>query len=186
MTEQNYRGNLLASHPKYPDPDLRKSVILVLDHDENGAIGLQINKPYQNGVSFSTVMQNAGLYYDSDQPLFIGGQESSNRVYVIHSLDWYSPTTSKISDTLGVSTDLSILMAISQGEGPEYFQAVAGYTKWESNELEGEISGLEPWSSLHSWNYIPASLEVIFDIEPKDQWATVINISSRLQISTWF
>lgn len=186
MTENNYRGNLLASHPKYPDSDFKKSVLLVLDHDDDGAVALQINKPYQNGVSFSTVMQNAGLYYDDDQPLFIGGEDASNRVYLIHTLDWYSPTTNKINNFIGVSTDLSILMAISQGEGPEHFRAIAGYTRWEPEVLEGEISGAEPWSAVHSWSYIPVSVEVIFEIPPEQQWTAVIDTSCKLQVSNWF
>ena len=83
MIEQNYRGYLLAAHPKRPDPYLRKGVMLVLDHDNAGAIGLQINKPFSSNVSFDTVMQNVGLPTAVDQPLYNGGPESTNRIHVI-------------------------------------------------------------------------------------------------------
>jgi putative transcriptional regulator len=138
MIEQNYQGYLLAAHPKRQDPILRRGVMLILDHDQTGAIGLQINKPFTNEVSFQTVMKNVGLSVDQDQPLYNGGIESTNRIHVIHSLDWYSPTTVKVTDYIGVSNDISVLTAISNNEGPDYFRVCAGFTRWMPRHLEGE------------------------------------------------
>ena len=186
MIEQNYRGYLLAAHPKRPDPYLRKGVMLVLDHDNAGAIGLQINKPFSNNVSFDTVMQNVGLPNDMDQPLYNGGPESTNRIHVIHSLDWYTSNTTKLTDQIGVSNDISVLAAISDGQGPDYFRVVAGYTRWLPGHLEGEILGEEPWNINHTWTYVPADIDTLFGLDNIDQWHTVITESGRMQVSTWF
>jgi putative transcriptional regulator len=186
MIEQNYRGYILASHPRRQDPILRRSAVLIIDHDSTGAIGLQINKSFTNDISFKTVMQNVGLDIGQDQPLYSGGQESSNRIHVIHSLDWYSPNTVKISDTIGVSHDVSVLAAISANDGPEYFRVVAGLTRWRPGHLEGEIKGQSPWSIDQSWSHAPATLETVFGLDDIEQWHTVIEESSRIQIASWF
>lgn len=186
MIEQNYRGYLLAAHPKRLDAFLRRSVVLILDHDKSGAIGLQINKPFTNDVTFQTVMENVNMSIATDQPLYNGGSESVNRIHVIHSLDWYSPTTSKITDKIGVSNDLSVLAAISQNEGPEYYRVCAGFTRWLPGHLEGEILGENPWTINHTWSYAPADHDNLFGPDDIEQWHGVIAESSRLQVSNWF
>lgn len=186
MIEQNYKGYLLAAHPKRQDPILRRGVMLIIDHDDTGAIGLQINKPFTNDITFATVMQNVGLPTGVDQPLYNGGPESTNRIHVIHSLDWYSPTTIKITDRIGVSNDVSVLAAISKNEGPEYFRVAAGFTRWLPGHLDGEILGEAPWHITQSWSFAPADVETVFNLDDIEQWHTVIAESSRLQTSNWF
>lgn len=186
MIERTQVGNLIAAHPKYPLSVLRRSVLLVIEHSESGAIGLQTNRPYQNGINLSTVMHSAGLTCPFDEPLYIGGEHNQNRVYVIHSLDWSSPTTTKLNDQIGLSTDLSVLMALSQSQGPEYFRAVAGFHAWGSGELEGEIMGHDPWNPMHSWNWTQANIENLFEIEHEQQWDIVIDQAGRQQIAAWF
>jgi putative AlgH/UPF0301 family transcriptional regulator len=160
--------------------------MLILDHDSTGAIGLQINKPFSNEVSFDIVMQNVGLHTDRDQPLYNGGPEATNRIHVIHSMDWFSPTTIKLSDTIGVSNDMSILAAISENQGPENFRVVAGYTKWLPGHLEGELAGEAPWSINHIWTFMPPDAEILFGLDDIDQWHKIIAESGRLQIANWF
>lgn len=186
MIEQNYKGYLLASHPRRQEPILRRSVQLILDHDKTGAIGLQINKPFTNDITFQTVMQNVGLHTDYDQPLYNGGTESTNRIHVIHSLDWYTANTTKVTDKIGVSHDVSILAAIAKHEGPEYFRVVAGFTRWLPGHLEGEILGEEPWAITSTWSFVPAEVETVFGNDDIDQWHRVIADASKIQVSSWF
>jgi len=188
MIEQNYRGFLLAAHPKRVDPYLRRGVMLILDHDSSGAIGLQINKPYGHDVSLDTVMQNLNLPLTSgqDQPLYNGGTEMTNRIHVVHTLDWYSPSTVKLTDQIGVSNDVSVLAAIANGEGPEYIRVIAGYTKWLPGHLNGEILGEDPWTINHTWTFVPANIDILFGLDDIDQWHKIIAESGRIQVSSWF
>jgi putative transcriptional regulator len=186
MIEQNYRGYLLAAHPRRIDPYLRRSVMLVIDHDRDGAIGLQINKPFTSDVTFDTVMQNVGMHCDRDQPLYNGGIESNNRIHVIHSLDWYSPTTIKVTDQIGVSNDMSVLAALSENQGPEYFRVIAGYSQWAAGQLDGEIQGKAPWNITHTWTPLKADPEILFGMDDIDQWHRIIDESGRIQVANWF
>jgi putative transcriptional regulator len=186
MIEQHYKGYLLAAHPRRYDPILRRGVMLIIDHDSTGAIGLQINKPFTNDVTFETVMQNVGMKLEQDQPLYNGGPEGTNRIHVIHTLDWYSPNTVKVNDKIGVSHDISVLAAISQNEGPEYFRVCAGFTRWMPGHLEGEVLGESPWSINQSWSSLTAEPETVFGLDDIDQWHKVIEDSSKIQIANWF
>ncbi len=186
MIEQNYNGYLLASHPKRADSTLRRSTMLIIEHDPTGAIGLQLNKPYTNTVTFNSVMHNVGLKTDNDQPLYNGGSESTNRIHIIHTLDWFSPTTNKVTDQIGISSDLSVLTAISQNQGPSHYRAIAGFHRWLPGHLEGEIFGESPWTINHSWSFIPALPEILFGYTDVDQWHKIITDSSRQQIANWF
>ena len=186
MIIQNYTGQLLASHPKRRDPYLRRSAVLIIDHDAGGAIGLQINKRYANNVSVNTVMNNLGLQISDDQPLFHGGAESPNRIHVVHSLDWHTASTIKLSDNIGISNDMSVLTAISEDEGPEYFRVVAGFTRWLPNQLDGEITGATPWNITHSWSSSPVTFETVFELDDVDQWWCIHDHASKQQIANWF
>jgi putative transcriptional regulator len=186
MIEQNYRGYILAAHPKREEPVLRRGTILVIDHDSAGAIGLQLNKPYTNSISFNTVMQNVGLSVENDQPLYNGGSESTNRIHIVHTMDWTSPTTNKITDHIGISSDISVLAAIHQKTGPNHYRAIAGFTRWLPGHLEGEILGEDPWTINHSWSFVSAAPEIVFGYTDVDQWHKVIVDSSRQQVASWF
>lgn len=186
MIEQNYKGYLLASHPKRKDNFFNRSVVLVVDHEPTGAIGLQLNKAYSNDLTFETVMSNVGLPCPVDHPLYVGGADHTNRIHVVHSLDWFSPSTIKINDKIGVSNDVSVLAAISKNEGPEFFRAVAGFHKWMGGHLEGEILGEHPWNITHTWNFIPATIDNVFEDDIQNHWNTVTIDAGKLQISSWF
>lgn len=185
MEFKSLKGQLLAAHPLRPDPVLRRAVLLITDHNFYGAVGLQINKPFTNDLSLSTVMANVGLTIDDDQPLYNGGVESVNRIHVLHSLDWFSSTTIKINKEVGISHDVSVLSAISLNEGPEYYRVIAGVTRWPSEHLDGEILGQDPWDVTHTWSSMPADLDTIFSYDEIDQWHKTIAQSSKLQTSKW-
>lgn len=184
---ENYKGYLLAAHPKRPEQVLRRGVIMVIDHDQTGALGLQINKPLESSTTLGTVMETLGMSLKKDCPLYFGGTENANRIIVVHSLDWTSSGTTKINDEIGYSNDITVLAALSEGKGPEYFRAVAGYTRWLPGHLESEIEGLGPWYDVTaSWNVIPADSDLVFNFAGIEQWHYVIEESAKIQISSWF
>jgi putative AlgH/UPF0301 family transcriptional regulator len=92
----------------------------------------------------------------------------------------------RINDKIGVSKDISVLTALANNEGPEYFRTIAGYTKWLPGHLDGEIIGEDPWSINHSWTFIPADVNTLFGLDDIDQWHRVISESGRIQVSHWF
>ena len=185
MPNKNFFGCLLAAHPKRSYDLLVNSVMLIFKHDRSGALGLQINKPFINGASLNSVMENLGM--DStyvDDPLYIGGEQNHNRIYIVHTLDWFTSSTLKFNDDIGLSGDLSILSALSAGQGPSQYRAIAGYNSWEPGELEKEIISSKTDITL-SWSQIPSTPELIFEYDGLDQWKKITTEASKLQVSTW-
>lgn len=186
MIRTNYNGCILAAHPKRKDSVLGKSVVLVVDHDQNGTIGHRIDTKFNNGLDLQTIMGNLGIVYTGDEALYRGGSENSNRLIIIHTLDYCTKSTIKLGPDLGISYDVSILTAIAKGQGPRKFRAVAGYQRWLAGFLEGEISGRSPWHTEHSWSIIEPTEELVFDLDEKEQWLAVINHNSSREVNSWF
>jgi len=184
---ESLKGYLIAAHPKRSDSLLKKGVILIIDQDYTGSIGLQINKPMVNSPNLSGVMHGLGITYNSDTPLYFGGIENTNRIIVVHSTDWSSSGTTKITDDVAISNDISVLAAISAGKGPSKFRAIAGYTRWLPGHLESEIDGDPPFHDINtSWSYIQANEDLVFATSGADQWHLTLEQSAKAQIATWF
>jgi putative transcriptional regulator len=183
----NLKGYLLAAHPKRPDVSLRKGVILVIDQDYSGSVGLQLNKPMTSSPNLASVMQGLGISYSADTPIYFGGTENTNRIIVVHSADWCSNGTTKITDDVAISNDISVLAAISTNQGPSKFRAIAGYTRWFPGHLESEIDAVPPFHNItSSWSSIVATSDLIFSSEGTEQWHHILEQSAKRQIATWF
>ena len=160
--------------------------MLVIEHDTDGALGFQINRPFKNGALFSNVMSNLGLDYSFDIPLYVGGQESLNQIYIVHTMDWYSSSTRRIAPDIGLSNDYSVLIAISQNQGPNLFRPIAGFSQWGEGHLDGEMSGKHPWTLGHTWSSTKVTVDLMFESDGDNQWKNVIAESAKDNINKWF
>lgn len=186
MEIQNYTGCLLAAHPKRREQDLERAVMLVVEHDIQGARAHRINYRLHNGMDLQHVMNGLGISYSGDEPIYKGGQDRYNRLFVIHTLDWFTASTIRLGENLGVSYDSSVLAAISRSEGPEQFRVVAGQHTWQTGFIEGEMTGKHPWKTHHNWSVIEATPELVFDLDSDEQWLAVIHQSSQIEVSKFF
>lgn len=178
-------GHLLIAQPKNTDNNFSKTVVLVAQHSETGAWGVVVNKPAKR-VTMIDVMSAAGIAYESPDLAYIGGPVEPTRVHVIHTLDWSGPTTMKISETIGITGDMSILTAISSGEGPARYRAGVGLAVWSAGQLDGEQSGQTPWTPDHRWLTTPATVELCLTGEGEEQWQRAIDAAVQQHISSLF
>jgi len=108
------------------------------------------------------------------------------KIHVVHSLDWMGPSTVELAPGIGITNDVSVLAAISQGEGPEHFRACAGYWLWENGVLDQMLDPrdhncLEPYR----WEVTPATSRNVFLVDPEDQWDQAIEDSAKFNIANW-
>lgn len=179
----NYRGKLLAAHPKRTQEYLRQSVIIISEYHELGSWGLQLNWPHRGPISFSTIIENQGMWINFDHPVYFGGQYNLTRCFLLHSLDWSSTTTIPLTDQLGITGDLSVLAAIVDNQGPEKYRPIIGAHKWGANELQQELTnqtGVED-----SWLVVDATADLVFNYQEKEQWQTVISVCGQSLIDQW-
>lgn len=178
-------GQLLVSQPKNTDGHFSKSVVLIAQHDHSGAWGVVINRLART-VKMQHIMEAAKIEYDKDDLAYIGGPVEPTRVQVVHTLDWSSANTLKITDEIGITGDVSVLAAISQNEGPKMYRAGVGLSVWSAGQLDGEQSGLSPWTPEHRWLTIPATIDLMFNNEGDEQWQAAIDATVRQRIAELF
>jgi putative transcriptional regulator len=185
MTKKNYRGYLLAANPSNPRDELDGAVILLLSHTSETAIGLQINMPFEN-LTLDSVSANLGIEIDSMDSVYQGGSNNVNKISIVHSTDWTGTSTVLINEHLAVTNDISVLAAISRGEGPELYRACAGYWMWDSGQLDDQMDPQTNKNTRYKWEAVPAKLEDVFELSGSDQWRATLEASARHQVAVWF
>lgn len=161
------RNQFLIAMPSLADSNFERSVSLLCEHGDEGALGLVINRPTE--LNLSGMLEHLGIAQDgllpqqAEQCIYWGGPVQTDRGFVLHRPlgDWESSI--KVSAELGVSTSRDILKAIGAGQGPEQFLITLGYAGWESGQLEQEI--LE-----NSWLNIEADPAIIFELPDEARW----------------
>ena len=166
MSERNYLANqFLIAMPALGDPNFFRTVTLICEHTEQGALGLIINRPLEirAGEIFSQMGSGAPPETTSNQPVLLGGPVHQERGFVLHRPSGQWDNTLKLSDTLGLTTSRDILEAIASGAGPDDELIVLGCAGWGAGQLEQEMSE-------NAWLSVPATEELIFETPFDDRW----------------
>ena len=117
------QGRFLVANPTMPDPRFRRTVILMVRHDKDGALGLVINKPI--GVAEVTqenepLNEEDGTEVDPSIllriPAYYGGPVEPNKAFVIHSSDYRVDGTVAVTTRIAVTTNRQIIDDITDGK----------------------------------------------------------------------
>ena len=169
---KNLSNNFLISMPHVNDPVFKKSLVYVCSHDDNGAMGLIINKPISDlklKEEAESILKQTHLSDISPTPnVYFGGPVDLNMGIILHPLDYITQKTIKISNQLGVTSDSKILSDIVSGQGPSMFRFSIGYAGWDNGQLEKEFQNGD-------WLIIPSEDEIIFDMPDEKKWAYINN-----------
>lgn len=182
-----YPGYLLLANANNPRDEMHRGVILVVNHTDDLAVGIQLNNVLTN-MTLKEVAINTGMEWEDEynaEPLYYGGSQNSSRVHVIHSPDWKGANTILINSEIAVTNDISIMAAISRGEGPSRYRACAGHWIWHSDALDLELDP-QHRRSLHKWEIAPATGELVFDYDGADQWRQGLLDSAHHSAAQWF
>jgi putative transcriptional regulator len=183
MNKKKYDGYLLAANPANPKDDLARSVVLLLRHADDMAIGVQINRPLTT-PTLADVSDKNGIMMLNDEPLWYGGNIDERKIHVIHSTDWMGLSSVELTPEIAVTNDISILAAVSRGEGPEYFRACAGYWLWGEGRMNHMLDPHHPDEPM-KWEIAPATLETVFAESGIDQWLLALDRSAQFQTASW-
>lgn len=183
MTKNNLAGQLLVANPLNPKDGLDHSVVLVVSHTPGVSLGLRLNSPAKT-MPLSKIFNQIGLHYESNDCLYHSGNLTTDKVHLVHSLDWQGLTTVELTPTIGITNDISVLAAIARGEGPEYFRACAGVLSWVDGGLDQQLN--HKTDTEYKWELATANIETVFGADELDQWHKCIEASARDQVSKWF
>jgi len=153
-------GRLLLSEPLLRDFYFRRSVVLLIDHGDDGSFGVIINKPLK--MNLNDVVN--GLP-DIEAPVYIGGPVASDKVFFLHTLGDEIPDSVPVSDEMFWGGNLeAITQKIKEGTvDPETIRFFLGYSGWTSNQLDDEIKS-------NSWAVTIPKHEMIMKIKPERMW----------------
>ena len=164
----NFTGHFLIAMPNLTDPYFAKSVTFICTHNQDGAMGVLINRP--TDMTFETLFEKINLDLQNkalaDRPVLYGGPVQPERGFVLHQPtgDWDSSIT--ISDKVALTTSKDILEAVAQGKGPEKLLLSLGYAGWGSGQLEQEVAQ-NAWLSVKPEN-LDTLNKILFET-PHDQ-----------------
>ncbi|WP_321394267.1 YqgE/AlgH family protein [Emcibacter sp.] len=174
MKKQGYlEGQLLLAMPGMADPRFDHSVIYVCSHNEEGAMGLIINKR-TTSIDFPSLLDQLDIDVESSfssneahlsDPILLhaGGPVEIGRGFILHSADYVQDSTMIISETIALTATVDILSAIARGEGPQDYIVALGYSGWGAGQLEQELQ-------QNSWLNIEADEELVFRTDLELKW----------------
>ncbi len=171
---EGYLGNhFLVSMPQLQDDNFSRTVTLICQHDENGALGVVINRlsPHNLGEIFDQLDIKVSDPGSAQLPVYQGGPVHQEFGLVIHSNELHRTWESslKISDELSLTSSKDILVEIALGNGPENCLMSLGYAGWGPQQLEQEIL-------QNSWFSTPVESRILFDVEFTDKWQQAAKI----------
>jgi putative transcriptional regulator len=157
------RGQLLVAGPALLDPNFWRTVVLIVEHNEDGALGLVLNRPSETSVG-EAVPQLSELL-DPTQDLFIGGPVQPSSVIVLAEFDDPAEAALIAFDDVGV---LGTGPSEEQlGAGIRAGRAFLGHAGWGPGQLDGELE-------RGDWILEPAKLEDAFSSQARQLWSEVL------------
>ena len=159
-------GQFLVAMPDMADERFAESVILVVGHGEEGAMGLVVNHELAN-LRFADILDELDLGDPDavirlpdtirDRAVMRGGPVERGRGFVLHSGDYHSGNTYKVTEDIGLTATLDILKAMAFGPAPRASLFALGCCGWSPGQLEEEIAA-------NGWLTIPFNRELLFEV----------------------
>jgi putative transcriptional regulator len=149
----------IVATEKLKDKRFKKTVIVMLDHDEQGALGIVINKPLGEvtigslikGFDKQTLKKDLLNY---KVPIYWGGPLDNNKILIVHSIDYQNKKT-KNYDKISISNNYKALIDIAKKKGPSKSLVIIGVSAWTEGQLEGEID-------KGHWNLSEITQDILF------------------------
>ncbi|MFW5431712.1 MAG: YqgE/AlgH family protein [Methylophilaceae bacterium] len=146
------------------DPQFSQTITLICTHNEDGAMGIIVNRPSEHQVSslfeqFKLTAQPSSILGDD---LYVGGPVQQDRGFILHNpTNVEYDSTIAINDSVALTTSKDILNAAASNEAPEKMLVAIGYAGWSAGQLEEEM-GLNAWLNLET-SKTEALHQIIFD-----------------------
>ena len=163
---ESMKGHILISMPHMTDPYFSHSIVLICEHDKNGAMGLIINKTFEDeGIKeiYPELVINDDAVKDSFSPIYFGGPVSLDRGFIVHSADFLTDETLQVSDTISLTSNSTIMDSIKAGDCPEVYRLMLGYAGWGESQLEREIENGD-------WLFQSTDLDFLFKLDDEKKW----------------
>lgn len=173
---QSLEGQFLVAMPDMADERFAESVILLVGHGSEGAMGLVVNHELAN-LRFADILDELDLG-DPDAVIRLpdsirqravmrGGPVEKGRGFVLHSSDYRSGHTYQVTEGIGLTATLDVLKAMAFGPVPHASLFALGCCGWSAGQLEGEIAE-------NGWLTAPFSRHLLFDTPVEQRYEAAL------------
>jgi putative transcriptional regulator len=156
--------------PSLSCPFFNHTVVLLVDHREDGSLGFVINKPAD--IELGALLEQVGFEGKAPhrEPVMLGGPVSPETGWVVFDpkgQDGGEEGVLALDDRLVVSANMDVLERIANGEGPESYMMMLGYAGWGPGQLDDEIRE-------GSWIAVDLDAKLVFDTPLEDRWKAAL------------
>lgn len=158
-------SQLLIAMPGMEDPNFNSTVTLICEHNDDGALGIVINRPLtlKLGGLFEQLELPDADPESADSPVLLGGPVGPERGFVLHDAMHSYEHSLAVSGDIFLTLSRDIIDALASGKGPQKSLVALGYAGWEPGQLEDEMLA-------NSWLNVPATPGIVFDLPFAERW----------------
>ncbi|WP_290794526.1 YqgE/AlgH family protein [Halomonas sp.] len=172
MQHFGLKDHFLLAMPHLEDPNFTGSLSYLCDHDENGTMGVIVNRPLE--LTLEALFEQLELGGEEsphrNAPVYYGGPVHKDRGFILHrgaSTRWDSSI--QVTEELALTTSMDMLQALAVGEGPEDFLVCLGCAGWEAGQLEQEILD-------NAWLNVEGRSDILFEVPPEQRLGAAAGI----------
>jgi putative transcriptional regulator len=157
------KGKLLLASPTLPDPNFARTVVLVAEHSDEGAMGLVLNRPADATVADSA--PELEELVDAGEPLYVGGPVQPTGVIVLAAFTNPTAAGLLISDDVGfLSAQADFAESVAATHRLRVF---AGHAGWGPGQLDDELA-------REDWIVETPRPDELFSADPEELWVQVL------------
>jgi len=158
-------NQLLIAMPGMADPNFSTTVTLICEHNDDGALGIIINRPLN--LKLSGLFEQLSVDdTDTDlaaSPVMAGGPVGTERGFVLHGKGHEFENTLAVSDDIHLTVSRDVIQSMASGDGPSKSLVAIGYAGWEPGQLEEEMLS-------NAWLNVDATAELVFETPFEERW----------------
>jgi putative transcriptional regulator len=167
---KSVKGSILIASPGLSDPNFLRTVVLVTEHNPDGAFGVVLNRKGKHAVAelWKGLTEEPT---DCPAPTYLGGPVQPGAVFLLHRREDLAGGTEPVLPGLYLGGDVELLGKLiasdkslrDEGREEEIFRVYCGYSGWGKGQLDRELKA-------GGWIVLPASTEFIFSTPPERLW----------------
>lgn len=162
----DFSRQLLVAMPGMVGGSLADTVIYICEHNDQGALGVVVNRPMDLTVGDLLKRLDLELSLEIDVrqafPVFFGGPVQTDRGFVLHTpVGDYS--SSMVIGDLALTTSRDVLQEVAAGSGPDHLLVTLGYAGWGAGQLEEEMA-------QGAWLHVEADADILFEVPAAERY----------------
>ena len=159
MQSMNLTDHFLIAMPAMDDPYFSRTLIYIAEHNDQGALGLIVNRPID--MDLATLFEKIEVPLESPNvgrlPVYFGGPVQTDRGFVLHRPVGNWQSTLVVTSEVGLTSSRDVLQAVGKDGQPGEIMVTLGYSGWSAGQLENELV-------QNTWLTVPADPRILFEL----------------------